>query len=172
MGLGRVGPHIGLRDDRRRAVRTSADRLRSSDTQAQIRDTQARETRQRVDQYLARLNHVEFLPLVAAASDLLNTEPINQAEALRAWLDGESVDRLRTLAFLNFFEEVAGQYNAGTLDEEAANRELVPTAVHYWEIGGWFIGRLQKNQPTAFNQWREMVSGLRLADLIADKPAS
>jgi hypothetical protein len=132
---------------------------------AQIADTDARERRQRVDRYLARLNHIEFLPLVAAASDLLNTEPLERSDALRAWLAGESVDRLRTLAFLNFFEEVAGQYNAGMLDAGAANRELVPTAVHYWEVGGWFIGRLKAEQPRAFDDWETMVNALRLAEL-------
>jgi hypothetical protein len=132
---------------------------------AQIADTDARERRQRVDQYLARLNHIEFLPLVAAASDLLNTDPLGQGEALRGWLAGESVDRLRTLAFLNFFEEVAGQYNAGMLDAGAANRELVPTAVHYWDVGGWFIGRLKAEQPSAFDEWEAMVNALRLAEL-------
>ena len=163
MAVRRRDRRVVRRHLRRAALRAPADHCGARDRCRP--DTDARERRQRVDQYLARLNHIEFLPLVAAASDLLNTGPLGQAEALRAWLAGRSVDRLRTLAFLNFFEEVAGQYNAGMLDAGAANRELVPTAVHYWEVGGWFIGRLKAEQPRAFDEWEAMVNALRLAEL-------
>jgi hypothetical protein len=37
--------------------------------------------------------------------------------------------------------------------------------VHYWEVGGWFIGRLKAEQPRAFDEWEAMVNALRLAEL-------
>jgi hypothetical protein len=137
-------------------------------TVSQIKDTQERECRQRVDQYLARLNHVEFLPLVAEAIDLLRTPLAGRDAAVRHLVSGETVKSLRTGAFLNFFEEVAGQYNAGMLDKQAARRELVPMAVHYWTLGEWFIHNAQARQPTAFNQWQKMVNEVALEDFMAD----
>jgi len=118
---------------------------------------QRRDCRNRVDYYQERLTSAEFRPLVADAVRLFGTPHAQRAAAFADWSGGDLERQLDTLAFLNFFEEVAGQYRAGLLDRAAARRIIVPTATRYWESGGWFIDELRRNQPRAFSEWAEMV---------------
>lgn len=136
-------------------------------TEDQIADTIARERRQRVEHYLERLNRVEFLPLLAETFDLLSA-PLGEREAaLARWRAGGTLAGLRVGAVLNFFEEVAGQFNAGALDTMAAQRELVPTAARYWELAEWFVARQRAHQPSAFSEWERMASQIQLERFLA-----
>lgn len=135
-------------------------------TQRQLDDALGRERRARVDQYLARLTATDFRPAVADAVDLFAVAPAERERAWRAWNARSTDEKLKTLAFLNFFEEVAGQYQDGLLDREAARHVIAPTAVRYWEAGDWFIARLKERQPSAFSQWEAMVREIRLSTLM------
>ena len=130
----------------------------------QLREARERECRERVDFYHARLNHVDFLPILSEAVDLLATRPDHQEKAMAALRAGDTERRLRIIAVLNFFEELAGQYRDGLLDHEAADHILVPTLQQYWAFGdNWFIARVRATDSAALSEWHAMIGEVEYA---------
>jgi hypothetical protein len=133
-------------------------------TQRQIDDAQARERRTRVDQYLARLTDVDFRPLVADAVELFDTPPAERDAAWATWSTSDPKKRLETLAFLNFFEELA----ASTAPTCSTRRPpSASSSRRRCAVGTAAGGSSGACRPcSAFSEWQAMVDEARVAELI------
>ena len=126
-----------------------------------------RERRLRVDQYLARLNHPDFLPIVVIAQDFLVGTPVTERhKPLRDLLPDGTLAKLQIFAFLNFFEEVADQYLAGMLDDKAAECILASSLETWWEHAQWFITRVRDGGSEPFGRWERCVREITLARML------
>ncbi len=134
----------------------------------QIGEDLGRECRLRVEQYLARLNHPDFLPIVAVAQDfLIGTPATERRRPMRELLPDGTLARLQILAFMNFFEEVSDQYLAGMLDEQAAERMLASSLETWWEHAQWFVVRVRDGGSEPFGRWEECVREILMKRMLA-----
>jgi hypothetical protein len=72
-------------------------------------------------------------------------------------------DRLDVLSVLNFFEELAGEYNDGLLEEDSAHRTVAYFAIGMWEAAEWFVlwQRATSGEHRFYEQWETMYQKVR-----------
>ncbi len=128
---------------------------------AVVQITSARNANRRTAafRYFERWSDPESLSYIAKMAEFLTVGTEAEAEAKwREWeaktLDFE--ERLATLVFINFWEELAGLYNSRLVDRKVIREYLGGLIINYWELGSWFINRSRAEDSSDLQQWEDM----------------
>jgi hypothetical protein len=121
---------------------------------AQIDEQRAIERRRRAYDHLGTFNSREFTKMSAEAWRVFllfkkTTSPD------KAWKKVSDSDRVAVQTVLNFYEEIANEYNAGFLDQEAAE-PLVFVAVLMWQGGRDLIKWQRDGDRRYLDQWDQL----------------
>jgi hypothetical protein len=109
--------------------------------------------------YFERYNSPSALPYIAEMIRLLSKSTPDRDDDARwdAWKAETLPNRLDSLVFINFWEEMGGLYNRRLVDRTVIRMYFGAALVELWEKGAWFIGRSEGEDPRAFEEWRRMV---------------
>jgi len=107
--------------------------------------------------YFERWSDPGSVPYIAEMARLLTSEPGQDDDArLHGWKERTHEERLKSLLFINFWEELGGLYNRRLVDRDVIRRYLGKAIVTYWSNGQWFIKRGQQENAHMFEEWRKM----------------
>jgi hypothetical protein len=123
--------------------------------------------------YFERWSDPGSLPYIAEMARLFKREPDQNDEArLSGWEEKPHEERLKSLLFVNFWEELGGLYNRRLVDREVVRQYLGAAVVLYWEKGQWFIDTCSKRTDSAhlFEEWRKMSENIELWRRERDHP--
>jgi len=130
----------------------------------QVSDSRQRARSELSYSYYERWSRAEMLCCRATVGELLN---LNGTTSDQRWTDWSSDSakwplhkRLQALVLFAFFEELAGQYNRGALDKQAAAEYLGTQAIAYWRGSDWFIGRYRMKSANFCNEWKHMLDAI------------
>jgi hypothetical protein len=113
--------------------------------------------------YFERYSDPSALPYIAEMIGLFSESVLGEDDDTRwrAWKDRTLPERLHTLVFVNFWEELGGLYNRRLVDRNVIRMYFGATLVALWVEGTWFIQRAQKDDPRAFEEWGKMVKNTK-----------
>jgi hypothetical protein len=109
--------------------------------------------------YFERYSDPSALPYIAKMIGLFSESDLGESDDTRwlAWKDKGLPERLHTLVFVNFWEELGGLYNRRLVDRNVIRMYFGATLVDLWGKGAWFIKRAQEEDRRAFEEWGKMV---------------
>ncbi len=112
--------------------------------------------------YFERWSEAGALKFIAQTSAFLTVSDEGQKEdRWREWKTKELVERLQILLMINFWEELAGLYNARLVDQKVIRQYLGGICVELWELGEWFFERCQTENPLALLEWQAMYRNIK-----------
>jgi hypothetical protein len=126
--------------------------------------------------YFERWTNPQAVRYVAEMADLLRPTRSWETDAgrWRSWNKRTHEQRLESILFVNFWEELGGLYNRQLVDREVIRLYLGATSVAYWESGAWFVKCAEDEgsgkNPHVFEQWRKMNQDIDLWLETRDKP--
>jgi hypothetical protein len=119
----------------------------------QIRTQRQIAQRARVYEHLAPFHDLKFLEMTADIGGLIRTFEQDPAKGRAMYNAMSGRERAKVQAVFNFYEEVASEYNAGFLDEEAARRSLVYVTAAMYEGASGLVDWLRGSDPTYLEEW-------------------
>jgi hypothetical protein len=113
--------------------------------------------------YYGRYSDPDALPYIAEMTKLLekSTPPETDDARWRKWKEQGLEARLKSLLFVNFWEELGGLYNRRLVDRNVIRIYLGVVLVELWEGGRWFIERNQEENGRAFEEWTRMAANTK-----------
>jgi hypothetical protein len=113
--------------------------------------------------YFERYSNPTALPYIAQMIQLLSRSTPDEDDDTRwhAWKDRELPERLSSLVFVNFWEELGGLYNRRLVDRNVVRTYFGPTLVEFWNEGEWFIKRYQEEDRRVFEEWERMAANTK-----------
>jgi hypothetical protein len=122
----------------------------------QLRDQRVIAERRRVYDHLGAFSDVAFLEMSAEADQLFRTFREDTAKGKTAWEKMSASDRARIQGVMNFYEEVASEYNADFLDKQAAELSLIYVAITIYEHAGPMIEWIRESDPAHLEEWKRL----------------
>jgi tellurite resistance protein len=123
--------------------------------QAQIAEQRRIEMRRRAYDHLGVFNSREFTEMTSEAAAVFRLFKEEKATPETIWAKLSDADKTAVQTFLNFYEEIATEYNAGFLDR-TASEPLVFVAVVMWQrsegLSEWF----RRSDPRYLEQWEAL----------------
>jgi hypothetical protein len=130
----------------------------------QVRDNRAHARRELSYSYYERWNSSHMLACRVVFGQLLDLHETTVEDRWREWSEGSRLwtleRRLKANVVFNFFEELGGQYNRGTLDTAATAEYLGSQALEVWRRSEWLIGRHRKKDATTCIEWKRMLDAI------------
>lgn len=123
--------------------------------QAQIAEQRKIEMRRRAYDHLGIFNSREFTEMSAEAARVLRLFKEEEKAHKEIWTKLSGSERTSVVTFLNFYEEIASEYNAGFLDPTAAE-PLVFVAVVMWQRSRDLAGWLRRGDRRYLEQWERL----------------
>jgi hypothetical protein len=132
--------------------------------QVAVSDATARQTL--TYNYAARWESAEFLSLRHTAAefwDLGDEDADARWEQWQAWVrEKNNTDVLKAVtAVLHFWENVAGAYNRGLLDEDVFRTDLANLMLGNWKRVSWYIRKARERDAFHFAEWKTACDQLR-----------
>jgi hypothetical protein len=127
-------------------------RAAANDVQTQIQEQRKIEERRRVYDHLATFNSRHFTETSVEALNvfqLFKRKPATEA----TWKRVSPSEKAAMQTVLNFYEEIANEYNSGFLDAQVS-QPLVFVAVVVWRQAEELIDFLRREDPRFLEQWR------------------
>jgi hypothetical protein len=123
--------------------------------------------------YFERYSDPAALPYVTEMLRLLAKSTPSQDDSARwqAWKKKRAKAKLRSLVFVNFWEELGGLYNRRLVDRSVIRQYFGPLIVALWEEGDWFVTRCRSEDDHAFRDWEKMADHIKPWLLARDKPS-
>lgn len=105
--------------------------------------------------YLARWEHPDFFPSREAAGRFLELSKSTPDDRWRQWVEGGDPPqtRIQITAVFDFWEEVAGAYNHGLLDDDVFRSGMAHLLNAQWERWEWFISKAREDDANVFGEW-------------------
>jgi hypothetical protein len=122
--------------------------------QAQIQEQRKIEERRRAYDHLTILNSREFTEMTAYALFAFQRFKAEGASET-TWEKVTTAGQVATQTVLNFYEEIANEYNAGFLDRKAAE-PLVFVAVGIWREGEELINWFREVDDRYLSEWAKL----------------
>ncbi|MGD0197564.1 MAG: DUF4760 domain-containing protein [Solirubrobacteraceae bacterium] len=135
----------------KRSVRIAAEGIN-----AQIGEQRLIERRRRVYDHLGTYYSRSFVEMSADASQVFKAFATDMSAGESHWDGLSRHKRARVQLVLNFYEQVATEYNAGFLDRELSNRTLAYVALEMWDRAEPFIGWVRRQNQQYFEEWAEL----------------
>jgi poly-beta-hydroxyalkanoate depolymerase len=123
--------------------------------QAQIAEQRRIEMRRRAYDHLGVFNSREFTEMTSEAAAVLRLFKEEKAAHKAIWAKLSDADKTAVQTFLNFYEEIATEYNAGFLDREAAE-PLVFVAIIMWQQSKELVEWLRRGESRYLEQWEKL----------------
>lgn len=113
--------------------------------------------------YYGRYSDPDALPYLAEMTKLLkkSTPPETDDARWRKWNEQVLETRLKSLVFVNFWEELGGLYNRRLVDRTVIRIYLGAVLVALWERGQWFVERSKEEDGRALEQWGRMAADIK-----------
>lgn len=123
--------------------------------QAQIAEQRRIEMRRRAYDHLGIFNSLEFTETSSKAAAVLRLFKEEKAPHKTIWAKLSDPEKSAILTFLNFYEEIATEYNAGFLDR-VASEPLVFVAVVMWQRSKELVEWLRRGERRYLEQWERL----------------
>src|SRR4051812_46961451 len=123
--------------------------------QAQIAEQRRIEMRRRAYDHLGIFNSLDFTETSAKAAAVLRLFKEENTPHKTIWAELPDKDRNSVLTFLNFYEEIATEYNAGFLDQ-VASEPLVFVTVVMWQRSKELVEWLRRGERRYLEQWEKL----------------
>jgi lysylphosphatidylglycerol synthetase-like protein (DUF2156 family) len=123
--------------------------------QAQIAEQRRIEMRRRAYDHLGVFNSLEFTEMSSRAATVLRLFKEEKTAHKAIWAKLPASDQTAIITFLNFFEEIATEYNAGFLDR-TASQPLLFVAVVMWQRSKELVEWLRRGERRYLEQWEEL----------------
>ncbi len=123
--------------------------------QAQIAEQRRIEMRRRAYDHLAVFNSRDFTETSSAAAQVLRLFKEEKTAHKAIWARLSESERISVQTFLNFYEEIATEYNAGFLDRTAAE-PLVFVAVIMWQRSKELAEWMRRGERRYLEQWEKL----------------
>jgi hypothetical protein len=120
--------------------------------QAQIAEQRRIEMRRRAYDHLGVFNSRDFAEMSAEAARVLRLFKEEETAHKAIWAKLSDSERTSVQTFLNFYEEIATEYNAGFLDPKAA-QPLVFVAIIMWQRSKELVEWLRRGERRYLEQW-------------------
>jgi hypothetical protein len=135
--------------------------------QAQIAEQRRIEMRRRAYDHLGVFNSRDFTETSSKAAAVLRLFKEEKTAHREIWAKLSEADRTSVVTFLNFYEEIATEYNAGFLDR-TASEPLVFVAVVMWQRSKELIEWLRRGERRYLEQWERLYLA-NAADVLAPR---
>jgi hypothetical protein len=112
--------------------------------------------RRRVYDHLEAFYDVSFLAMASEAEQLFRIFRDHRSDGIAKWQEMSAWKQARIQAVMNFYEEVASEYNADFLEKQAADLTLVYVAVTIYERAEVMIDWVRQTDPVYFEQWKRL----------------
>lgn len=123
--------------------------------QAQIAEQRRIEMRRRAYDHLGVFNSREFTETSSKAAAVLRLFKEEKTPHRAIWAKLSDEDKTSVQTFLNFYEEIATEYNAGFLDR-TASEPLVFVAVMMWQRSKELVEWLRRGDRRYLEQWEKL----------------
>ncbi len=123
--------------------------------QAQIAEQRRIEMRRRAYDHLGIFNSREFAETTSKAATVLRLFKEEKTAHKAIWAKLSEADKTAVQIFLNFYEEIATEYNAGFLDR-TASEPLVFVAVVMWQRSKELVEWLRRGEQRYLEQWEAL----------------
>ncbi len=125
----------------------------------QLQSTRHATRRRNAFAYFERWSSPASLPFIVKMNALFaeGQSKHEDDERWRLWNGMPYEDRIASLLFVNFWEELGGLYNRKLVDQEIIREYFGPAIVEYWKTAQWFVKRSRAEDGEAvFSQWQAM----------------
>ncbi len=134
-----------------------------------LRQNRARDRETRAHRYLERYNSPPEISSRTRVHDFFMSGPRTGRLGRRRWerarigeWEGMThAEKLDTVQGLNFWEELAGMYNLGLVDDEIVSEYFGTAALSIWAGTRWFVEYLRRDQPATMEQFEKMCDAVR-----------
>jgi poly-beta-hydroxyalkanoate depolymerase len=123
--------------------------------QAQIAEQRRIEMRRRAYDHLGIFNSRDFTEMSAEAARVFQLFKEEKTAHKTIWTKLSDSERTSVQTFLNFYEEIASEYNAGFLDRTAAE-PLVFVTVIMWQRSRELAEWLRRGDRRYLEQWERL----------------
>lgn len=122
---------------------------------AQIAEQRQIERRRRAYDHLGVFNSRDFTDAASETAHILHLFKEEKAPHKVIWAKLSDSEKTSVQTFLNFYEEIANEYNAGFLDRQAAE-PLVFLAVVMWQRAKELVEWLRRGERRYLEQWEKL----------------
>ena len=127
----------------------------------QIRRLRASEREARTHAYVARYNDTSQIKFAVRMSMFVSLKDSSEEQRLEEWEQMTYKRRLLTVHYLNFWEELAGMYNAKLVERPLVRDYFGTAALNLWSRTNWFIVYLRGSNERAMHELERMCEDIR-----------
>src|SRR5579859_7357285 len=119
----------------------------------QIDEQRAIERRRRVYDHSQKLGNTEFAEMTAAAVEVFSAFRISRQFGILKWKNMPANEQARVQVVLNYWEELAMEYNLDFLDRTLMDRSLAYVAIDMWDIAEPLTAWFRERNPLYLEEW-------------------